>query len=263
MALKTTATSQYVENALRFDTAAVWAGWTEFTGTASAGLAISFTVTGATNQSGSLIAVALRQQSGSFSGSAAPSWAATITAAGSIEPPAGVTGLALWWAAEDLTGLSDGAAVGTSGVSPWASRVGSSVGLQTTSGKRPTKQTVSSKQLVRFDGSDDILPLSGDALNVLRNLSGATVFIKAKLNTVPPSTWEFYFHASTNGAADVTRFNSDVAPSGTLEQGGRRTSAPGVTPRLLPGRRAPDLSGSSLRCWTMPTPTCSPTWTAC
>jgi len=55
------ATSQYIENALNADTCAVWAGWDGFTGTASAGLAISFTITGATNQSGSMVAIALRQ----------------------------------------------------------------------------------------------------------------------------------------------------------------------------------------------------------
>lgn len=58
----TTGTGQYVENALNQDTAATWAGWTDFTGTASAGVALSFTITSASNHSGSLIAVALRQQ---------------------------------------------------------------------------------------------------------------------------------------------------------------------------------------------------------
>jgi hypothetical protein len=58
---KSTATTQYVENGLGNDTAAVWADWTGFTGTASAGLAASFTVTSATNQSGVIVAVALRQ----------------------------------------------------------------------------------------------------------------------------------------------------------------------------------------------------------
>ena len=61
---KDTATSQYIENPLGNDTAAVWAGWTEFTGTASAGLALSFTVTGATNQSGAMVGIALRQTTG-------------------------------------------------------------------------------------------------------------------------------------------------------------------------------------------------------
>ena len=59
---KSTATSQYVENALGQDSALVWADWVDFTGTASAGLAMSFTVTGATNQSGSLVAIALRAE---------------------------------------------------------------------------------------------------------------------------------------------------------------------------------------------------------
>jgi hypothetical protein len=58
---KSTATTQYVENSLGQDTAAVWADWTGFTGTASAGVAMSFTITGASNQSGSLVAITLRK----------------------------------------------------------------------------------------------------------------------------------------------------------------------------------------------------------
>ena len=57
-----TSASQYVENALGGDTAAVYPRWQGFAGTASAGVTMSFTVTGATNQSGSLVAIALRQQ---------------------------------------------------------------------------------------------------------------------------------------------------------------------------------------------------------
>jgi hypothetical protein len=55
------ASAQYVENSLGQDTAAVWASWVNFFGTASAGLAMSFTITGASNHSGSLVAIALRQ----------------------------------------------------------------------------------------------------------------------------------------------------------------------------------------------------------
>jgi len=57
-----TSTSQYVENAMGGDTALVYPRWLGFAGTASAGVAMSFTVTGATNQSGVLVAIALRQQ---------------------------------------------------------------------------------------------------------------------------------------------------------------------------------------------------------
>jgi hypothetical protein len=57
------ATSQYVENALGNDTCAVWASWLGFAGTASAGVAASLTITSATNQSGSIVALALRSGS--------------------------------------------------------------------------------------------------------------------------------------------------------------------------------------------------------
>lgn len=57
----TAATTQYVETALGNDMAAVWASHEGFTGTATGGVTMSFTITGATNQSGPLIAVALRE----------------------------------------------------------------------------------------------------------------------------------------------------------------------------------------------------------
>lgn len=59
---KDTTSTNYRENSLGQDSALVWADWVDFTGTASAGLAMSFTVTGASNQSGSLIAIALRAE---------------------------------------------------------------------------------------------------------------------------------------------------------------------------------------------------------
>ena len=61
---KVTATSQYVENGFGDDVAAVWAYWTGWTlnSTTIGGSALSFTVTGATNQSGVLIALALREK---------------------------------------------------------------------------------------------------------------------------------------------------------------------------------------------------------
>lgn len=56
-----TTTSGYVENGLGQDSASVFADWTGFTGTQSAGTAISFTITSSTNHSGVVVAVALRE----------------------------------------------------------------------------------------------------------------------------------------------------------------------------------------------------------
>jgi hypothetical protein len=56
-----TTTTNYIENSVGQDTAAVWADWVGFTGTASAGLAVSMAVTGASNLSGSIIGVAIRE----------------------------------------------------------------------------------------------------------------------------------------------------------------------------------------------------------
>lgn len=63
------ATSQYVENNLGTDSAAVWVGWTGFTGTQSANLTASLTITGSGNHSGVITFAVLREQtvaSGTF-----------------------------------------------------------------------------------------------------------------------------------------------------------------------------------------------------
>jgi hypothetical protein len=56
-----TTTGGYVENNLGTDSAAVHAIWTGFSGTATAGVVMSFAITSSSNLSGSLVAVALRQ----------------------------------------------------------------------------------------------------------------------------------------------------------------------------------------------------------
>lgn len=55
------ATTQYVENALGTDSAAVWAGWTGFTGVQTGFLGVSFTITGSANHAGALVTVVLRE----------------------------------------------------------------------------------------------------------------------------------------------------------------------------------------------------------
>jgi hypothetical protein len=91
---KSTATTQYIENALGADSAAVYTYWTDFTGTATAGLEISHTVTGASNHSGSIVAIALRQASGSSprQGSASGSWSVAGSSTGTRTPKGSGTG---------------------------------------------------------------------------------------------------------------------------------------------------------------------------
>jgi hypothetical protein len=57
-----TSSGQYVESPTNQDVAGVFADWTGFTGTASAGVVASFAVTGAANLSGAVVAVALREE---------------------------------------------------------------------------------------------------------------------------------------------------------------------------------------------------------
>lgn len=80
---KDTTTTNYVENSLGGDSAAVWADWTGFTGTASAGLAVSIVVTGATNHSGTIIALAIRQTNAPVTGTISSDFGATTTIIGS------------------------------------------------------------------------------------------------------------------------------------------------------------------------------------
>jgi hypothetical protein len=118
---KSTASSQYIEASLGQDSAAVWAGWTDFTGTASAGVAMSFTVTGASNQSGSLVAVALRQVSTGYTGTATLSGTATITATGSVGTPGNLTGTATRAATATITATGVVARSSTASIAATAS----------------------------------------------------------------------------------------------------------------------------------------------
>src|SRR5215207_6411144 len=94
------------------------------------------------------------------------------------------SGLALWWRAEDLSGYPDG-----TGVASWPSRNGVSLASQATAGFQPTKQTdANGKICARFDGVDDRLALSGDALTFSQNVGGITIALRARSNTAAGTT---------------------------------------------------------------------------
>src|SRR5215207_9078475 len=99
--------------------------------------------------------------------------------------PTTVADLALWFRASDLSGLPDGTAISTQ----WSSFVGGSTTSQATAGARPTKQTVGSDTVVRFDGTDDLLNAGGGAaLTATQNQTAVTLFVKAKVNSAPAAT---------------------------------------------------------------------------
>src|SRR5215207_2783990 len=109
--------------------------------------------------------------------------------------PTTVADLALWFRASDLSGLADGTAISTQ----WSSFVGGSTTNQTTTAARPTKQTVGSDTVVRFDGTDDRLKVNdGAALTATQNTTGVTLFVKGKVNSAPAATGLFFMFATAS-----------------------------------------------------------------
>lgn len=80
----------YVENGLGQDTASVHGAWTGVVGTASGAITPSFVVTGASNHSGSVVVVALRQTS-AIPATVTPSTVSRTAAVGTAVPAAPVT----------------------------------------------------------------------------------------------------------------------------------------------------------------------------
>lgn len=138
--------------------------------------------------------------------------------------PADIANCVLWFHASDLSGLANGDPVGISGTSPWTSRVGTSTGLQATSGSRPTKQTVSTLPVVRFDNTDDELDLNGDALTYSNNVSGITYFVRANLASTGNGV---LLYTSVNGSPGNSRAGFKVS-SAALQTVTRRLDADGA-----------------------------------
>lgn len=103
-----------------------------------------------------------------------------LGAGGSFAAPAPippVAGPALWFAADHITGLSDGAALTT-----WPDSSGNGRDVtQATGSKKPLYKTaiLNGKPVVRFDGSDDILVRAG--ASILSGQSGS-LFVVGKFN---------------------------------------------------------------------------------
>ena len=114
------------------------------------------------------------------------------------------SGLALWFRAEDLSGLADG-----DPVSSWTSAAGTSVATQGTGSAQPTKRTQDGRTLVRFDGTD-WLSVGGDALQLTRNQIAVTILMRVKSSSA--TTTQRVIGFSNNGL--FTRLYAGIRFSG-------------------------------------------------
>src|SRR3990167_214787 len=138
--------------------------------------------------------------------------------------PTDISGLQLWLSADNVDGsnnstLSDGNAVAT-----WTDLSGNgNHATQATGANQPLFKTgiVNGKPVVRFDGSNDYLSLSGTALNMARNIPGITMF--AVLQTTKPGSIRRVFSISVNAILGSTRaVMAHEQVGGNLGGGGRR-----------------------------------------
>lgn len=132
--------------------------------------------------------------------------------------PTVVPGLALWWRADYFQGLADGTAV-----TSWPSAVGSSTAIQDTGTNQPTKQTVDGVTCVRFDGTNDWLSLTGDALTMSQNKAGVSIFARAKVT--PTAALRRIIYLSTGTSATAGRSALYIDTTAGLATGLRRLDA--------------------------------------
>lgn len=135
-------------------------------------------------------------------------------AAGEAPPPTpdviGDLNPVLWLRASDIE-QSDGTPV-----TSWASRVGSAVFAQATSGNQPTLETgvLNGEPVVRF-GSDDYLSGNAAARSLVKNLSGVTLVVVGK--TALDATIRTPVFFSTNPEDLYTRLNIWKYRTGILQ----------------------------------------------
>lgn len=177
---------------------------------------------------------------GDTTGAASVAATAAITAAGAAQGavsaalPSNLAGLAVWYKASDLSGLTDGTAV-----SSWTSAAGTSVASQATGANQPTKQTASGAPVVRFDGTNDSLSLNGDALSMTQNVSGFTLFVKAKVASTSNGT----VFAVDQGTTTANHRAILRVLSSVWNAGGRRLDADSLTAvgTLTPSTTTPQV----------------------
>lgn len=152
-----------------------------------------------------------------------------VSASGGTPPP--VSGYITWWAADNITGLSD-----ADPVSSWNDASGNAIhATQSTGGLKPTYQTneLNGLPVVRFDGSDRLVGSSASLITLSRS-----VFVVAKQTTATGedcifdvgnwmaltangSSWTWYGTASeaftgTNLAWSVVSVTQDSSSGGEV-----------------------------------------------
>jgi hypothetical protein len=258
----TAATTQYTENTLGQDSAAVWADWTGFTGTASAGVAASFTITSSTNHSGSIVAVALRQTlaatvvnvSGSgtltFSGVPKPARTVPLTGAGTLT----FSGVPKPAATRTLSG--SGTLSFTGVPKPAGAITLSGSGTLTLSGVPKPARTVplSGSGTLSFGGVPKparTVPLSGaGTLSFTRTIttSGSVSLAGAGILGFGVTEFETEGSVSLSGSGSLSFSGAPALPSTrTLSGSGSLTFGEALTTtNLLLRYRADDISGADL-----------------
>jgi len=96
---------------------------------------------------------------------------------------------------------------------------------QGTTGFRPLRQEFNGKSILRFDGSDDRLFIGNT--NLLRNVTGATIYVVRKLNVLNESANSSYFGIARGTDAVNRAILYTLASGGRPQLGGRTLDADG------------------------------------
>lgn len=148
-----------------------------------------------------------------------------------VDSPADITGLALWFDADDASTLFQDSALTTPAssdndpVGGWKDKSGNLYhGLQATSGKRPLLKLnrLGGKPTILFDGTDDFLNLT-TALTLVKNVSGLTVISIVKKTS--GSGGQFVFAATTNSGSTRVGIIFNQTTTDQITSGGRRLDA--------------------------------------
>ena len=134
--------------------------------------------------------------------------------------PRSISGLKLWLEADRITGLNDSDPVGT-----WSDLSGNgNHATQGTAAAKPLYKMgiLNGRPVVRYDGTDDVMALSGVGLNIARNVVGLTMFFVWIPNSVAGGGDKSLVQFETNAGANRAVIQRSAA---ALLVGGRRLDA--------------------------------------
>lgn len=145
--------------------------------------------------------------------------------------PTDIAGLQLWLDA--TTGLFDATTGGNpvttdgSAISRWEDQSGNGLHLTSISTARPILKTAiqNNKNVIRFDGINDLLSRSSSAQTFLSNKTGASVFVVRKFAISPVNPVGFFGYRGTISGSGANMI---------LIEGGRTANKPSIGGRRLP-----------------------------